>query len=121
MCDGRRHTLGWQLDHHLSNLGRTIDFPTQMQLIEGCDMLTDALSDSMQADCGDMVLGAGVMTAADLDADIFQILMHQPGRKYLCERPCESLGRGDPQTARVGAWAGNNVFDQFGAWIGQTL
>ena len=121
MCNRSRYALGRQLDHQLSDLRRSIDPPAHMQFIKWRDMLADAFSYSMQTNRGDMVLGAGIVAAADLDCDIAQILRHPPCRKYFRQSPRESLGGRNPQAARIGARAGDNIFDQFCSWIGQTL
>ena len=84
-------------------------------------MLADSLPHSVQTDRGDMVLGAGVVAPADLDRDILQILGNPPSREYLCQGSREPLGGRDPQAARIGAGAGDNIFDQFGTGIGQAL
>ena len=54
-------------------------------------MLANAFPHSMQADRGNMVLGAGIVAPADLDADILQILGDPPSREYLCQRSRESF------------------------------
>ena len=91
MRDRRRHALGRQLDHHLPYFRRAVDPPAQMQFIERGDVRADALPHSMQADRGNMMLGAGVVAPADLDADILQVLGDPPGREYLCQRSRKPL------------------------------
>ncbi len=115
------HRLGRQLDRHLADLGRAVHLAAQVQFVHRDRVLADPLPDTVQADRRNMMLRAGIVAAADLDAHVLEILRNAPGREHFRQGAREPFGGGDAEAAGVGPRAGDDVFDQFGAGIGQPL
>ena len=84
-------------------------------------MLAHALAHTVQADRGDVVLRAGIMAAADLDADAREVLRHPAGREDLRHGASQAFGGGDPETASIRARTGDDVLHQLGARISQAV
>src|SRR5690349_17556404 len=61
------------------------------------------------------------MTPADLDADIPEIFRDLPRWEYFGQCSGHSLGRGNAQTAGIGAGTSNDVLDELGARIAQIV
>ena len=91
-----RHILRRELDGHLPDLRHAVDPPAEMQLIMRCDMISQALADTVQADRRDVMLGTRIVTAADLDRHVAQILRDVPGRKDFRQRSGHAFRRRNP-------------------------
>ena len=119
MRDGRRDVLGRQLDRHLADLGRAVNAAAQVQLIMRREVLAHPLADAVEPDGGNMVLGARIVAAADLHRLLAEVGRHSASREDLGQSPRQSLGGRDAETAGVGAGAGDDVLDEFGAGIAE--
>ena len=119
--DGGRHLPGRQLHRHLADLGRPVHLAPEVQLVVGGDVLAHALAHTVKADRGDVVLRAGIMAAADLDADAREVLRHPAGREDLRHGASQAFGGGDPETASIRARTGDDVLHQLGARISQAV
>ena len=59
--------MAGQFHGHLSNLRRAVYLATKMEFIVRRNVFSDAFSNTMQSDGGDMMLRARIVAAADLD------------------------------------------------------
>ena len=80
-----------QFHRHLSDLRRAVYLATKVEFIVRRHVLTDAFSDTMESDRGDMMLRARIVAAADLDGGPRQILRDLAGRKYFSHRASQVL------------------------------
>ena len=119
MRERRGDVLGRELDRHLPDLGLAGDPAAEVQFVVRRHVRAHAFPDTVQPDGGDVVLRARIVAPADLHRHVPQVLRHPSGREDLDERAGQPFGGGDAQPARIGAGAGDDVLDQFGAGVAQ--
>ena len=57
MPDRVRYVFRWNLDDQLCDFGSAVHLPAKVQFVDRRDVLTDAFTNAMQTNCGDVVLG----------------------------------------------------------------
>ena len=108
-----------ELDGHLPDFRGPVDAPAKMQLIHGDHPAANAFPHAMQPDGGDMMLGAGIMAAADVDRGSLQVIRDLSRRKDIGQCPGQAFGGRNPEATGISPGAGHNVFGVTGPGLPQ--
>ena len=90
--DRGRDVLGREFDRHLSDFRGPVDPPSKMKLIHRGNVVSDTFAYPVQPDGRDMMLGARIMTTADVDRGPFQIVGNLSRRKDFGQGAGDALG-----------------------------